>query len=62
MQMKIEKDVNIGAFVEPRDEIVKKISNHLSDAPLNVGENDYCYIKIVGNHLEIGRAEITCEE
>jgi hypothetical protein len=46
----------------PRDQIVNKINSYLSDEPLNIGNSDYCYIKIVGNHLEIGRAKIALVE
>ena len=46
----------------PRDILVDRLNSYLNDDPLNIGENDYCYIRIVGNHLEIGRAKITLEE
>jgi len=45
-----------------RDQVLDKITAYLSDAPLNIGRNDYCYVKIVKNHLEIGRAKIVLEE
>jgi len=48
--------------VVPRDMIVERINSLLSDKPLNIGKDDYCYIRIVGNHLEIGRAKIVLEE
>ena len=44
------------------DQIVNRISAYLSNAPLNIGKDDYCYIWIIGNHLEIGRAKIELEE
>ena len=44
------------------DQMVDRISSYLSDAPLNLGKDEYCYVKIVGNHLEIGRAKIILEE
>jgi hypothetical protein len=46
----------------PRDQIFNRIDAYLRDAPLNVGKDDYCYVKIVKNHLEIGRAKIVLEE
>jgi len=48
--------------IGPRDMIIDRINSCLSDEPLNIGKDDYCYIKIVGNHLEIGRAKIILEE
>ena len=44
------------------DQVLDRIYHYLSHEPLNIGKNDYCYIKIVGNHLEIGRAKIQLEE
>jgi hypothetical protein len=44
------------------DQMVDRIYSYLSDAPLNIGKDDYCYVKIVKNHLEIGRAKIILEE
>lgn len=46
----------------PRDNIVDRITSYLNDEPLNIGKDDYCYIRVVGNHLEIGRAKIVLEE
>jgi hypothetical protein len=48
--------------IVPRDHIVERINSYLSDEPLNVGKDDYCYVRIVGNHLEIGRAKIILVE
>jgi hypothetical protein len=45
-----------------RDQVLNRINTYLSNAPLNIGKNDYCYVKIVGNHLEIGRAKIVLDE
>ena len=45
-----------------RDQVLNRINTYLSNAPLNIGKNDYCYVKIVGNHLEIGRAKIILDE
>jgi hypothetical protein len=48
--------------IVPRDQIIERINSYLSDEPLYIGKNDYCYIRIVGNHLEIGRAKISLVE
>jgi len=45
-----------------RDQVLDRITAYLSDAPLNIGRNDYCYVRVVKNHLEIGRAKIVLEE
>jgi len=45
-----------------RDQVLDQITAYLSNAPLNIGRDDYCYIKVVKNHLEIGRAKIVIEE
>jgi hypothetical protein len=44
--------------IVPRNQIVDRLNTYLSDELLNIGKDDYCYIRIVGNHLEIGRAKI----
>ena len=44
------------------DQVQGRISTYLRSPPLNIGKNDYCYIKVVKNHLEIGRAKIMLEE
>ena len=46
----------------PRDDLVERINLYLGEEGLNLEKNDYCYIKIVGNHLEVGRAKIILEE
>jgi hypothetical protein len=56
-----EIDKSITDLVTP-DQMVDRIYSYLSDAPLNIGKDDYCYVKIVRNHLEIGRAKIILEE
>lgn len=48
--------------IGPRDNIIERINSYLNDEPLNMGKDDYCYIKVVGNHLEIGRAKIDLVE
>ena len=45
-----------------RDQAINRISAYLRDTPLNIGKDEYCYVKIVGNHLEIGRIKIILEE
>jgi hypothetical protein len=35
---------------------------YLRNAPLNIGNDEYCYVKIIGNHLEIGREKIFLDE
>lgn len=45
-----------------RDQIVDRINAYLSDGPLNIGKDEYCYVKIVRNHLEIGRAKVILDE
>ena len=41
------------------DNIVNRINSYLDNEPLNIGKDEYCYIKVVENHLEIGRAKIS---
>jgi hypothetical protein len=48
--------------IVPRDHIIDSINSHLSNEPLNIGKDDYCYVRVVGNHLEIGRAKIVLVE
>jgi len=44
--------------IVPRENIGDRINSYLSNELLKIGKDDYCYIRIVGNHLEIGRAKI----
>ena len=44
--------------IVPRENIADRINSYLSNELLKIGKDDYCYIRIVGNHLEIGRAKI----
>jgi hypothetical protein len=46
----------------PCDQMYNRIESYLHEAPLNIEKGDYCYVKIVKNHLEIGRAKIVLEE
>lgn len=45
-----------------RDQINERLNDYLNEEPLNIGKDEYCYVKIVRNHLEIGRAKIILEE
>ena len=45
-----------------RDQLIDRLNAYLSNEPLNIGKGEYCYVKIVRNHLEIGRAKIILEE
>ena len=45
-----------------RDQLIDRLNAYLGDEPLNIGKGEYCYVKIVRNHLEIGRAKIILEE
>ena len=50
------------AEIVTHDMILNRINSLLSHRPLNIKKDDYCYIRIVGHHLEIGRAKIILEE
>jgi hypothetical protein len=45
-----------------RDMLVDSINSYLSEDPLNIKDGDFCYIRVVGNHLEIGRAKVVMDE
>ena len=45
-----------------RDQVANRIIAYLRDAPLNIGSDEYCYVKIVRNHLEIGRVKIILDK
>jgi hypothetical protein len=45
-----------------RDHVARKLESYLSEKGLNIKKNEYCYTKIVGNHLEIGRAKRILDE
>jgi hypothetical protein len=55
-------EMNETVDVFPSNVIVEKINSYLNDKPLNIGKGDYCYIRIVRNHLEIGRVKIILED
>ena len=44
------------------DQLLDRLNTYLSDEPLNIGKDEYCYVKIVRNHLEIGRVKIVLDE
>jgi hypothetical protein len=44
------------------DHIVEKMNSYLSHESLNIGRNDHCYVRVVRNHLEFGRAKIVLVE
>jgi hypothetical protein len=44
------------------DQLLDRLNTYLSDEPLNIGKDEYCYVKIVRNHLEIGRVKIILDE
>lgn len=46
----------------PREHLIQKINAYLTEEGLNIAKDDYCYLKIVGNHIEVGRAKIILEE
>ena len=41
-----------------RDMLDDRIYSLIGDEGLNIGDDEFCYIKIVGNHLVVGRARI----
>ena len=45
-----------------RDQLIDRINDYLNNEPLKTGNGDYYYMRIVGSHLEIGRAKILLEE
>jgi hypothetical protein len=45
-----------------RDMLDDRIYSLIGDEGLNIGDDEFCYIKIVGNHLVVGRARIILEE
>lgn len=67
MHMKPEQNENTKINPEftdiiPRDNLIQKINSYLAEEGLNIAKDDYCYLKIVGNHIEVGRAKIILEE
>lgn len=59
----LPNDINANfTDIVPREHIIQRINTYLGEDGINIAPDDYCYIKIVGNHLEIGRAKIILEE
>jgi hypothetical protein len=59
------KDIEFNKIITnllKHDQTINRINAYLRDAPLNIGKDDYWNVKIVGNHLEIGRAKIILED
>ncbi len=48
--------------IVPRNMLDDKINSLTGNEGLNIGNSEYCYIKVVGNHLVVGRAKIILEE
>jgi late competence protein required for DNA uptake (superfamily II DNA/RNA helicase) len=59
---KSETDTKSETDIVTRDMLVDRINSYLGEEPLNMGDGEFCYIRIVGNHLEIGRAKVVFEE
>jgi late competence protein required for DNA uptake (superfamily II DNA/RNA helicase) len=55
-------DAKSDTDIVTRDMLIDRINSYLGEEPLNMGEGDFCYIRIIGNHLEIGRAKVVFEE
>lgn len=67
MHMKSEQNDNTKinpdfTDIIPREQLIQKINSYLTEEGLNIAKDDYCYLKIVGNHIEVGRAKIILEE
>ena len=63
MEIKVRENPEVNqTYIIARDLILNKINAYLSTEGLNIGKDEYCYVKFVGNHLEIGRAKIVLEE
>ena len=61
MMEDIEIDKGVTDLVKC-DKVLNRINAYLSAPPLNIEKDDYCYVRVVRNHLEIGRAKIELEE
>ncbi len=46
----------------PLDMVEERLNSLTGDEGLNIGDDEYCYVKVVGNHLVVGRAKIVLEE
>jgi hypothetical protein len=45
-----------------RDMLNDRINSLIGEEGLNIGNDEYYYIKTVGNHLVVGRAKIILED
>jgi hypothetical protein len=45
-----------------RDMLNERINSLIGEEGLNIGNDEYYYIKTVGNHLVVGRAKIILED
>ena len=65
IKTELTKDIEFNKIITDllkHDQAINRINAYLRDAPLNIGKDDYWNVKIVGNHLEIGRAKIILED
>ncbi len=60
--MRMKNDVMKKHEIVPRNMLDDKINSLTGIEGLNIGNSEYCYIKVVGNHLVGGRAKIILEE
>jgi len=59
---KPETDIKSEADIVTRELLIERINTYLGEEPLSMGDGDFCYIRVIGNHLEIGRAKVVLEE
>ena len=59
---KTETDTKSDTDIVTREMLIDRINSYLGEEPLNMGDGDFCYIRVIGNHLEIGRAKVVLEE
>ena len=57
-----ETDTKSDTDIVTREMLIERINSLLGEAPLNMSVDDFCYIRVIGNHLEIGRAKVSLEE
>ena len=60
MSMKMQGEK--GTEILTLDMLQERLYSLTGDEGLKIGDDEYCYIKIVGNHLVVGRARIVLEE
>ncbi len=59
---KSEPDLKSDADIVTREMLIERINSYLGEEPLSMGDGDFCYIRMIGNHIEIGRAKVVLEE